>query len=132
MPVLPLIDLMLLSGWTALLIGFVLKMVYLTTNLRPTIASLTPIDFLMVAIASMLFAIALAARTWVASQSPARTARRRRDETMAAYLALQDDRSGRGGHDEGAAGGSDGEEGASAGWNGSAADGLGAETPRRD
>jgi len=88
MPVLPLIDLMLLSGWTALLVGFVLKMVYLTTNYRPTIASLTPIDFLMIAIAAMLFAIALAARYWVASQSPAQSAVRRRDETLEAYRAL--------------------------------------------
>ncbi|MBJ21601.1 MAG: hypothetical protein GY910_11460 [bacterium] len=88
MPVLPLIDLMLLSGWTALLVGFILKMVYLMTNYRPTIASLTPIDFLMIAIAAMLFAIALAARTWVASQSPAQSAARRRDETMEAYRAL--------------------------------------------
>ena len=88
MPVLPLIDLMLLSGWTALLVGFVLKMVYLTTNYRPTIGSLTPIDFLMIAIAAMLFAIALAARTWVALQMPAQSAARRRDETMEAYRAL--------------------------------------------
>ena len=90
MPVLPLIDLMLLSGWTALLVGFVLKMVYMTTNYRPTIASLTPVDFLMVAVAAMLFAIALAARTWVASQSPAQSAVRRRDETMEAYRAIHE------------------------------------------
>ncbi len=88
MPVLPLIDLMLLSGWTALLVGFVLKMTYLTTSYRPTIASLTPRDFLMIAVAAMLFAIALAARTWVASQSPAQSAARRRDETLEAYRAL--------------------------------------------
>jgi hypothetical protein len=88
MPVLPLIDLMILAGWTSLLVGFVLKMVYLTTSYRPTIASLTPIDFLMIAGAAMLFAIALAARTWVASQSPARSAARKREETMEAYRAL--------------------------------------------
>ena len=94
MPVLPLIDLMILSGWTSLLVGFVLKMVYLTTSYRPTIASLTPIDFLMIAVAAMLFAIALAARTWVASQSPAQSAARRRDETMEAYRALHGGSSG--------------------------------------
>ena len=88
MPVLPLIDLMILAGWTSLLVGFVLKMVYLTTSYRPTIASLTPIDFLMVAGAAMLFAIALAARTWVASQSPAQSAVRKREETLEAYRAL--------------------------------------------
>ena len=89
MPVLPLIDFLLLSGWTALLLGFVLKVIYLTTHYRPTIVSLEPADFLAVAIAAMLFAIALAARFWVASQSPAQTATRRRDETMKAYRALQ-------------------------------------------
>lgn len=88
MPVLPLIDLMLLSGWTALLIGFILKMVALTTHYRPTIASLTPTDFLMIAGAAMLFAIALAARTWVATQAPAQSSARRRDETLRAYRVL--------------------------------------------
>ena len=94
MPVLPLIDLMLLSGWTALSIGFVLKVVAMTTHYRPSIASLTPTDFLMIAGAAMLFAIALAARTWVASQGPAQTSVRRRDETMRAYRELRSDRPG--------------------------------------
>ena len=89
MPVLPLIDLMLLSGWTALMVGFVLKSIAVLTRYRPTILSLTPTDFLMVAIAAFLFALALAARTWVASQAPAASAARRRDETLEAYRALQ-------------------------------------------
>ena len=38
---------------------------------------------------SFLFAIALAARTWVESQAPAQSAARRRDETLAAYEALK-------------------------------------------
>ncbi|MEZ4333598.1 MAG: hypothetical protein R3F35_17730 [Myxococcota bacterium] len=88
MPVLPLIDLLLLSGWTALLVGFVLKVVYLTTSYRPTILTLTPKDFLQVAVAAMLFAIALAARTWVKAQEPGVAAVRRRDETLAAWSKL--------------------------------------------
>ena len=88
MPVLPLIDLLLLSGWTALLVGFVLKVVYLTTTYRPTILSLAPGDFLEVSIAAMLFAIALAARTWVKAQEPGPAAVRRRDETLAAWSKL--------------------------------------------
>lgn len=88
MPVLPLIDLLLFSGWTALLVGFVLKVVYLTTSYRPTILSLAPGDFLEVAIAAMLFAIALAARTWVQGQEPGPAAVRRRDETLAAWSKL--------------------------------------------
>ena len=90
MPILPLIDFMLLAGWTSFLVGFVLKVVYLLTNYRPTLFSLTPIDFLLVGLAAMIFAIALAARTWVAGQTPARSAARRRDATMEAYRALQD------------------------------------------
>jgi hypothetical protein len=89
MPVLPLIDLMLLSGWTALLVGFVLKVIHLTTSYRPTIIGLTPIDFMLIAVVAMIFAIALAARTWVKSQEPAAAAIRRRDETIEAWNALQ-------------------------------------------
>ena len=89
MPVLPLIDLMLLAGWTALFIGFVLKAVAAVSSYRPAILGLSSIDFLMIAIASLLFAIALAARTWVKSQEPAATAARRRDETMEAWNRLQ-------------------------------------------
>jgi hypothetical protein len=89
MPVLPLIDLMLLSGWTALLVGFVLKVIHLTTNYRPTVLGLTPFDFMLMAVVAMLFAIALAARTWVKSQEPAAAAIRRRDETIEAWNALQ-------------------------------------------
>lgn len=88
MPVLPLIDLMLLAGWTSLLVGFVLKAVGLVMAVQPTIAKLAPVHFLMIAVAAFLFAIALAARTWVASQAPAVSAARRRDETLEAYRAL--------------------------------------------
>jgi hypothetical protein len=89
MPVLPLIDLTLLSGWTALLVGFVLKVIALTTSYQPTILGLSPIDFLLIAVVSMLFAIALAARTWVKSQEPTAVAIRRRDETIEAWNALK-------------------------------------------
>ena len=89
MPVLPLIDLALLAGWTALRVGFVLKVVSLTTSYRPTVLGLSSIDFLLIAVASMLFAIALAARTWVKSQEPTAVAIRRRDETIEAWKALK-------------------------------------------
>lgn len=88
MPVLPMIDFLLLTGWTALLVGFILKVVYLTTTYRPTLLSLVPGDFLEIAVAAMLFAIALAARTWVKSQEPGPSAARRRDETLAAWNRL--------------------------------------------
>ena len=88
MPVLPLIDMLLLAGWTALLVGFVLKVIHLTTTYRPTLLTLAPNDFLEMAVAAMLFAIALAARTWVKTQDPGTTAARRRDETLAAWNKL--------------------------------------------
>ena len=94
MPVLPVIDLLLLAGWTSLLVGFVLKVADLLTRGNQSIFSLSPIDFLMMAVVSFLFAIALAARTWVASQSPAQSAARRREETLDAYRALQGDNYG--------------------------------------
>jgi hypothetical protein len=88
MPVLPLIDLLLLGGWTALFAGFVLKVVALTTSYAPTILGMSSMDFFLVAVASMLFAIALAARTWVKSQAPAARAARLHQETMDAWRAL--------------------------------------------
>jgi hypothetical protein len=88
MPVLPLIDLLLLSGWTSLFVGAVLKAIHLATSYRPTILGLTPLDFLLVGIAAMLFAIALAARTWVKTQEPAAVAARRQKETLDAWNAL--------------------------------------------
>ena len=88
MPVLPLIDLMLLSGWTSLFVGFVLKVVHLASSYRPTILGLTPFDFLLGGVAAMLFAIALAARTWVKTQEPAAVAARRQQETLEAWNAL--------------------------------------------
>lgn len=65
MPTLPLIDLLILMGWTSLFIGATQKAIWITTNYRPTILSLTPIDFLWIAGISLLFALSLAARTWV-------------------------------------------------------------------
>ena len=85
MPVLPLIDLLLLGGWTALFAGFILKAVALTTTYRPTLLGMSSADFFMVAVAALLFAIALAARTWVKTQEPAARAARRQKETMEAW-----------------------------------------------
>lgn len=64
-PTLPLIDLLILMGWTSLFVGATQKAIWITTSYRPTILSLTPIDFLWIAGISLLFALSLAARTWV-------------------------------------------------------------------
>ena len=88
LPVLPLMDMLILAGWSSLGIGFVLKAVAALTRWQPTILTLSPIDFLFIAVACFLFAIALAARTWVAEQQPAASAARRKQETLDAYHAL--------------------------------------------
>ena len=88
LPVLPLMDMLILAGWSSLAIGFVLKAVAALTRWQPTILTLSPIDFLSIAVTAFLFAIALAARTWVAEQQPAVSAQRRKQQTLDAYAAL--------------------------------------------
>jgi len=102
MPTLPLIDLLLLGGWTSLFAGFVLKAVALTTSYRPTVLGMTSLDFFMVAVVSMLFSIALAARTWVKSQEPAARAARLHQETMEAWNALPGNQAKEANHSGGA------------------------------
>jgi hypothetical protein len=76
-PVLPLIDLLILLGWTSLLVGFVLKALSIALSYPLAIFGLAPIDFLLVAGVSLLFALSLAARTWVKVHEPRLVARRR-------------------------------------------------------
>jgi hypothetical protein len=75
-PVLPLIDLLILLGWTSLLVGFVLKALSIALSYPLSIVGLAPIDFLLVAAVSLLFALSLAARTWVKVHEPRLVARR--------------------------------------------------------
>jgi hypothetical protein len=77
LPVLPLIDLLILLGWTSLLVGFVLKALSIALSYPLSIFGLAPIDFLLVAGVSLLFALSLAARTWVKVHEPRLVARRR-------------------------------------------------------
>ena len=88
LPVLPLMDLLIVIGWSSLAVGFLLKAIAALTRWQPTILTLSPIDFLFVAVAAFLFAIALAARTWVSEQQPAVSAPRRKQQTLDAYAAL--------------------------------------------
>ena len=53
-------------------------------------------DFLLIAGAALLSAIALAARTWVKTQEPTEVAIRRRDETLEAWNALRSENAQRG------------------------------------
>lgn len=84
MPVLPIIDLLILLGWTTLAAGGVLKAIYLATSYRPTLFSLTPLDLLFVALALLGLALTLAARTWVRLNEPELLARRRAATTREA------------------------------------------------
>lgn len=68
MPVLPIIDLLILLGWTALMAGGVLKAIYITTAYRPAIFGLAPTDFLIIAGVFLALALTLAARSWVKFQ----------------------------------------------------------------
>ncbi|HVP30850.1 MAG TPA: hypothetical protein VMW35_16975 [Myxococcota bacterium] len=70
MPVLPLIDLLILLGWTSLMVAAALKAVWITTSYRPDILGLLPSDFLIAAGVALLFALSLAARTWVRLHEP--------------------------------------------------------------
>jgi hypothetical protein len=71
------IDLLILLGWTSLLVGFVLKALSIALSYPLSIMGLAPIDFLLVAAVSLLFALSLAARTWVQVHEPRLVARRR-------------------------------------------------------
>jgi len=63
--ILPLIDLLIILGWTTLSIGAVLKAIYVTTSYRPQLLGLSPMDCAIASAIFLLFAVALAARTWV-------------------------------------------------------------------
>ena len=83
--VLPIIDLLILLGWTTLSIGAVLKAVYVTTNYRPTMVGLGPLDCVIAAGVFLFLAMALAARTWVKLNEPKLIAARRSLRTQGIY-----------------------------------------------
>lgn len=89
MPILPLIDLLIFLGWTTFLLGGVLKAIYVTTAFRPTIASLGPMDMLLIAVVFLLLALSLAARAWVKANEPQASASRRAASTLEAYAAAR-------------------------------------------
>ena len=82
MPILPMIDLLILIGWTSLVLGGVLKAIIVTTSYRPEILTLGPMEFLQLAGVFLLFALTLAARTWVKAHEPEILAKQRRVSTL--------------------------------------------------
>ena len=90
MPILPIIDLLILMGWTSLFGAFALKAIYLSTSYRPTLFGLGPLDMVIMAAVFLLFSLALAARTWVkAHESQGLAASARVSATLDAYSAVQ-------------------------------------------
>lgn len=89
MPVLPLIDLLIILGWTSLMGAGLLKAIYVTTSYRPTLLGLGPLDFVLLAGVCLLFGLALAARTWVKYHEPELMARRRRQGLSVSYPAAE-------------------------------------------
>ncbi|MCP5060055.1 MAG: hypothetical protein GY937_25415 [bacterium] len=71
MPVLPLIDLLILIAWTGFMWAFVHKALWLALGLSFTVLGLTPYDFVLGGSVCLLFALALAARTWIKANEPA-------------------------------------------------------------
>lgn len=67
MPALPLIDALILAGSGGLVIGFVLKILWITTSYRPTFLGFSPMDILIMSGTCLALALTLAARTWVKS-----------------------------------------------------------------
>lgn len=82
MLILPLIDLLILSGTGMLVIGFVLKAVAITTVYRPTVLGFSSTDFVVLCGVCWVFALTLVARSWVRLNEP-RIMAARREMTLA-------------------------------------------------
>ena len=92
MPVLPIIDLLILMGWTSLFGAFALKAIAITTSYRPSLLGMGPFDLAILAGIFLLFSLALSARTWVKSHESSQqgaSARDRAAATLEAYSAVQ-------------------------------------------
>ncbi|MDJ0865826.1 MAG: hypothetical protein QNK03_06935 [Myxococcota bacterium] len=82
MPILPLIDALIFMGWSSLTCAFLLKAVYVSTSYRPHPFGMGPLELVIVAVVCLLFALALAARTWVKANEPRLIARRRASQAL--------------------------------------------------
>ncbi len=70
MLILPLIDLLILSGTGLLAIGFVMKAISVTTTYQPSILGFSAVDFVLMTGICWGFALTLAARSWVRLNEP--------------------------------------------------------------
>jgi len=86
-PILPLVDLLILLGTGSLCVGFVIKVINLSTRYSPSVLGFDSLDFVVIAAICFAFALTLVARTWMKLNEP-RLASLRRD-TMAAEARLR-------------------------------------------
>jgi hypothetical protein len=70
------IDALILLGWSALMVAFIEKAIWVTTKYRLALLGLEPFDWVMAGGVLLLFALTLAARTWVKVNEPRLFARR--------------------------------------------------------
>lgn len=92
MPILPIIDLLIFSAWSVLSMGAVLKLIYITTQYRPSLFGLGPFECLLVSGILLLLSLSLSARTWVKAQEAApnhSASADRAKSTLEAYAATQ-------------------------------------------
>ena len=90
MPILPLVDLLILLGWTSLFAAFALKAIAITTAYAPSLFGMGPMDLTVLAGIFLLFSLALSARAWVKSHEAVEfNARERAAATLEAYSAVQ-------------------------------------------
>ncbi len=87
MLILPLIDLLILLGTGSLGIGFVLKVINVSTRYSPSILGFSSLDFVVIAGIFFAFAITLVARTWMKINEPRLAALRR--DVLAAEARLR-------------------------------------------
>jgi len=97
MPILPIIDLLILLGWTSLFAGLALKGIYISTSYRPVIFGAGPLDMVILAGVFLLFSLALAARSWVKAHEQTRGASARAAATLDSYAALVAEANGQNG-----------------------------------
>ena len=70
MPALAFIDALIFLGWSSIMVAFILKAIDISTAYRAQIFGLSAQDFLWASAIALLFALTLAARTWVKANEP--------------------------------------------------------------
>ncbi len=86
MLVLPLVDLLILMGTASLGVGFVVKVIDISTRYSPTLLGFSSLDFVVVAGICFGMALTLVARSWMKLNEPQLAAVRRQAAAAEARL----------------------------------------------